>query len=82
MTEELLESALEEWQRADLRDARACAGETVDLINCVLDLAKLQAGRLHLETLPCCLRRIAHEATTRKRPEMHAMNVQAGGSGG
>ncbi|GJP41186.1 hypothetical protein CLOM_g863 [Closterium sp. NIES-68] len=62
MIEELLESALEEWQRADLRDARACAEETVDLINRVLDLAKLQAGRLQLETLPCCLRRIAHKA--------------------
>ncbi|CAI5522963.1 unnamed protein product, partial [Closterium sp. Naga37s-1] len=64
MIEELLESQLEEWQRADLLDARACAGETVELINRVLDLAKLQAGRLQLETLPCCLRRIVSEATT------------------
>ncbi|CAI7764010.1 unnamed protein product [Closterium sp. NIES-53] len=64
MIEELLESPLEEWQRADLVDARACAGETVELINRVLDLAKLQAGRLQLETLPCCLRRIVREATT------------------
>ncbi|CAI5962663.1 unnamed protein product [Closterium sp. NIES-65] len=64
MIEELLESPLEEWQRADLVDARACAGETVELINRVLDLAKLQAGRLQLETLPCCLRRIFREATT------------------
>ncbi|CAI7840635.1 unnamed protein product [Closterium sp. NIES-54] len=62
MIEELLESQLEEWQREDLRIARACAGETVELINRVLDLAKLQAGRLQLETLPCCLRRIVHEA--------------------
>ncbi|CAI5482547.1 unnamed protein product [Closterium sp. Yama58-4] len=63
MIEELLESSLEEWQRADLVDARVCAGETVELINRVLDLAKLQAGRLQLETLPCCLRRIVREAT-------------------
>ncbi|GJP33242.1 hypothetical protein CLOM_g17793 [Closterium sp. NIES-68] len=76
MIEELLESALEEWQQADLKDARACAVETVDLINRVLDLAKLQAGRLHLETLPCCLRRIVHEATTFARPEIHTMSLQ------
>ncbi|CAI5466185.1 unnamed protein product [Closterium sp. Yama58-4] len=64
MIDELLESRLEEWQKADLIDARACAGETVDLINRVLDLAKLQAGRLQLETLPCCLRRIVQAATS------------------
>ncbi|GJP36359.1 hypothetical protein CLOM_g20874 [Closterium sp. NIES-68] len=62
MIDVLLESALEEWQRADLRDASACAGETVHLINRVLDLAKLQAGRLQLEDLPCCLASIAEEA--------------------
>ncbi|CAI5520932.1 unnamed protein product [Closterium sp. Naga37s-1] len=62
MIEELLDSGLEEWQRAYLVDARACAGEKVELINRVLDLAKLQAGRLQLETLPCCLRRIVSEA--------------------
>ncbi|CAI5522965.1 unnamed protein product [Closterium sp. Naga37s-1] len=52
MIEELLDSSLEEWQHEDMRVARACAGETVELINRVLDLAKLQAGRLQLETLP------------------------------
>ncbi|CAI5520930.1 unnamed protein product [Closterium sp. Naga37s-1] len=63
MIDELLDSPLEEWQHEDLRVARACAGETVELINRVLDLAKLQAGRLQLETLPCCLRRIVRGAT-------------------
>ncbi|GJP36332.1 hypothetical protein CLOM_g20853 [Closterium sp. NIES-68] len=62
MIDVVLGSALEEWQRADLRDASACAGETVHLINRVLDLAKLQAGRLQLEALPCCLPRIAQDA--------------------
>ncbi|CAI5505281.1 unnamed protein product [Closterium sp. Naga37s-1] len=68
MIEELLDSPLEEWQQEDLRVARACAGETVELINRVLDLAKLQAGRLQLETLPCCLRRIVQEATATVEP--------------
>ncbi|CAI5521266.1 unnamed protein product, partial [Closterium sp. Naga37s-1] len=68
MIEELLDSPLEEWQQEDLRVARACAGETVELINRVLDLAKLQAGRLQLETLPCCLRRIVSEATATAKP--------------
>ncbi|CAI7812402.1 unnamed protein product, partial [Closterium sp. NIES-53] len=62
MIEELLDSSLQERQHADLVDARACAGETIDLINRVLDLAKLQAGKLQLETLPCYLRRIVREA--------------------
>ncbi|CAI7796774.1 unnamed protein product, partial [Closterium sp. NIES-54] len=68
MIEELLDSPLEEWQYEDLRVARSCAGETVELINRVLDLAKLQAGRLQLETLPCCLRRIVHEAAAPVKP--------------
>ncbi|CAI5528697.1 unnamed protein product [Closterium sp. Naga37s-1] len=77
MIEELLDSGLEEWQRADLIDARACAGETVELINRVLDLAKLQAGRLQLETLPCCLRRIVREAATSvKRSAPHSVDLQ------
>ncbi|CAI5521017.1 unnamed protein product [Closterium sp. Naga37s-1] len=71
MIEELLESRLEEWQMADLRDARVCAGETVELINRVLDLAKLQAGRLRLETLPCCLRRIVRDATALAASDAH-----------
>ncbi|CAI5462568.1 unnamed protein product [Closterium sp. Yama58-4] len=71
MIEELLESRLEEWQVADLRVARACAGETVELINRVLDLAKLQAGRLQLETLPCCLRRIVRDATALAASDAH-----------
>ncbi|CAI5461296.1 unnamed protein product [Closterium sp. Yama58-4] len=93
MIDELLESRLEECQKADLVDARACAGETVDLINRVLDLAKLQAGRLQLETLPCCLRRIVHEATLAasatsaedepiapgKNQQAHAVSNAAGG---
>ncbi|CAI5941923.1 unnamed protein product [Closterium sp. NIES-64] len=58
----LLESPLEKWQAADLRDAGECARETVDLINCVLDLAKLQAGRLQLEALPLFLPRLVQQA--------------------
>ncbi|CAI5962669.1 unnamed protein product [Closterium sp. NIES-65] len=76
MIEELLDSSLEEWQRADLVDARACAGETVELINRVLDLAKLQAGRLQLETLPCCLRRIVSEAATSLKHSSHSVDLQ------
>ncbi|CAI5528694.1 unnamed protein product [Closterium sp. Naga37s-1] len=77
MIEELLETSLEEWQCEDLRVARACAGETVELINRVLDLAKLQAGRLQLETLPCCLRRIVREATAVVEPTAPGNNLQA-----
>ncbi|CAI5482549.1 unnamed protein product [Closterium sp. Yama58-4] len=76
MIEELLDSPLEEWQYEDLRVARACAGETVELINRVLDLAKLQAGRLQLETLPCCLRRIVREATAVAEPIAPGKNLQ------
>ncbi|CAI5482545.1 unnamed protein product [Closterium sp. Yama58-4] len=76
MIEELLESPLEEWQRAELVDARACAGEMVELINRVLDLAKLQAGRLQLETLPCCLCRIVHEAATLVKRSAHSADLQ------
>ncbi|CAI5528706.1 unnamed protein product [Closterium sp. Naga37s-1] len=76
MIEELLDSSLEEWQYEDLRVARACAGETVELINRVLDLAKLQAGRLQLETLPCCLRRIVREATAVVEPIAPGKNLQ------
>ncbi|CAI5466161.1 unnamed protein product [Closterium sp. Yama58-4] len=77
MIEMLLESPLEEWQAAGLRDAGECARETVGLINRVLDLAKLQAGRLQLETLPLCLGGVAQHAVALAAEDACARGLQA-----
>ncbi|CAI5998883.1 unnamed protein product [Closterium sp. NIES-64] len=77
MIEMLLESPLEEWQASDLRDAGECAREMVDLINRVLDLAKLQAGPLQLEGLPLCLPRVAQHAVALAAQDPCARGLQA-----
>ncbi|CAI5498234.1 unnamed protein product [Closterium sp. Naga37s-1] len=56
MMEALLESELEGGQHRDLTTAKECAAAIVGQLNSVLDLAKLHAGRLSLETLPLSLR--------------------------
>ncbi|CAI6005585.1 unnamed protein product [Closterium sp. NIES-65] len=55
MMEALLESELQGGQHRDLAVAKECAAAIVGQLNSVLDLAKLHAGRLSLETLPLSL---------------------------
>ncbi|CAI7744665.1 unnamed protein product [Closterium sp. NIES-54] len=55
MMEALLESELQGGQHRDLTTAKECAAAIVGQLNSVLDLAKLHAGRLSLETLPLSL---------------------------
>jgi PAS domain S-box-containing protein len=52
MLEILLDSPLDDEQAANAATAQACARELLGLINDILDISKIEAGRVELEALP------------------------------
>jgi len=61
MIEIVLDSNLEAGQREELETARSCAGTLLVLLNDILDLSKIEAGRLSLEQVPFDLRPLIAE---------------------
>ncbi|CAI6001588.1 unnamed protein product, partial [Closterium sp. NIES-65] len=55
MMDELLDTQLEEWQMRDVVDARVYAASVIGLLSTILDLAKLQADMLELDSVPFSL---------------------------
>jgi PAS domain S-box-containing protein len=55
MTDIVLQTGLSEEQRRFLDIVRNSAGRLLDLINDILDLSKIEAGKLSLSPLPFCL---------------------------
>ncbi|CAI5458720.1 unnamed protein product [Closterium sp. Yama58-4] len=55
MMDELLDTQLEEWQMRDVVDARTYAASVIGLLSTILDLAKLQADMLELDSVPFSL---------------------------
>jgi arabidopsis histidine kinase 2/3/4 (cytokinin receptor) len=54
----LLDTDLSSTQRDDAQTAQACGKSLIAIINAVLDRAKIEAGKLELESVPFELRSI------------------------
>jgi signal transduction histidine kinase len=60
-SEMLDDSRLDEEQRADLATIRMSGGILLDLINEILDLSKIEAGKVYTEIAPVNLDELVHE---------------------
>ena len=61
MVELLMGTPLNEEQRDYLNTLRVSADHLLSLLNDILDLSKIEAGRLHLEALPVVLSDLVHD---------------------
>lgn len=84
LTELLLESQLTEEQRRQLEMVRDSADVLLALLNDILDLSKIEAGHLTLETIPIDLPALVHSiadllaTTTRERGIVVRVDIGAG----
>ncbi len=72
MIDLLLSSELSEDQREYAQTVRTSADALLDILNDILDLSKIEAGRLELEKAEFSLRRVLEEAV-----ELHALRAEA-----
>ena len=63
-TELLLGTELDPWQRDDVRTIQRCAKGLVSILNDVLDLARIEAGRLAIDPQPFELRSLVKDVVT------------------
>lgn len=63
-SEMLQDTELDEDQRMDLDSIRSSGNILLELINDILDLSKIEAGKVHLELSPVNLEEVVHEVTS------------------
>jgi len=69
---ELLEGTpLNEEQREDLATIRRSGNILLELINSILDLSKIEAGKMHLEVKPVNLNEMIHEVSSLFKLQAH-----------
>jgi signal transduction histidine kinase len=76
MTDLVLDSALTQEQREYLSDAKASAESLLKLLNDVLDLSKIEAGRLELSPVSFSLRDCIGEAASTLAINAHQKGLQ------
>jgi signal transduction histidine kinase len=78
MTELALQTDLKPLQREYLMMVKASGDLLLNIINDVLDLSKIEAGRLDVESIPFSLRESLGEAVQTLMPQARGKNLQLG----
>ena len=76
MTDILLETALDEQQRDYANTVRRCAEGLLTVINDILDVSKIEAGRLIVETVAFNLRTVIEEVVEMAAPRAHEKGLE------
>jgi signal transduction histidine kinase/ActR/RegA family two-component response regulator len=75
MLDVVLDSRLDADQREQLLTAKNCAVSLLALLNDILDLSKIEAGKMILEEIPFDLRLVAFESVDAVRPRAQAKQL-------
>jgi len=75
MLDIVLESRLDPEQREQLLTAKTCAVSLLALLNDILDLSKIEAGKMVLEEVPFDVRRAVAESMDAIRPQARAKGL-------
>ncbi len=78
LMEIVLDDDLAADQRVHLETAQGCARTLLALLNDILDLSKIEAGRLELEKIPFDLRTTAQEAIQSLAPKANEKGITLG----
>ncbi len=76
MIEVVLDSRLGAEQREQLETAQRCAHSLLALLNDLLDLSKIEAGRMVLEKIPFELRRLVEDCVKGQAPRVQEKRVE------
>ncbi|MDP2996884.1 MAG: ATP-binding protein [Bryobacterales bacterium] len=76
MVDLVLDSRLSDDQREDLQTAQRCAHSLLALLNDLLDLSKIEAGRMALERIPFALDRLADDCVTSQLPKARRKGIE------
>ena len=76
MVDLVLDSRLSDDQREHLQTAQRCAHSLLALLNDLLDLSKIEAGRMALERIPFALERLADDCVNSQLPKARRKGIE------
>ncbi|WP_238457689.1 response regulator [Desulforamulus ferrireducens] len=74
--EVLMQQRLNEQQKESVKIIQQCGEQLMELINDILDLSKIESGKLILEETDFSLRKLVHEAVSVVEPKLLEKNVE------